>query len=88
MNLSLDDIFEVIIKIPIFLEAVVGAFVYFVVYLIMIQAISDTARESICVTPTPIESILCFYFTNSLLAFISTVLVFIALGAVIRSKIR
>lgn len=79
-------ILETILKIPAMVEFILGAIVYLLIANAAAKAVSGAANEAVCESPGLGSWLLCFYYTNPLVAFISMVATVICLGLLFRAK--
>ncbi len=82
----IDDIIEFISKIPLMLEFVVGTIVYLIFSNVLGEVVADVSSATICELSGITYWFACFYLTNPLLGFISTIVAVIGIATLFKTK--
>ena len=81
-----DDILKILRKIPLMIEFIIGAFVFLIIWVVGNEVISEVAKESVCKESNLANQFLCLYYTNPVVAFLSTVTIVIIIIVAFRKK--
>jgi len=83
----MSKILKALWKIPLLIELIITGFIYFIVYVRINYALSESARESFCQNTDLASSIMCWYYTDPLISLIGTFLVLLVIVEGIKKKV-
>lgn len=81
-----EKIVELVFKIPVMLEFIFGCMLYLLISAVTSDVLAGVAEETVCESSGFGSWLWCFYSTNPLMAFISTVGTVVGLGLLFRAK--
>ena len=79
-------VLELIVQLPGILEFVIGSALYLFIAHILGGVVTEVARGTVCETPGFAADLMCFFYTNPVVAFLLTVGTIVCLGLAFRAK--